>query len=48
MWQNDADGLYAVQEPEPDQDHLRGRFYSRADGSYAFVGVRPTHVYHSG
>jgi catechol 1,2-dioxygenase len=41
VWQNDANGLYTVQEPESDQDHLRGRFFSRADGSYAFVGVRP-------
>ena len=41
VWQNDANGLYAVQESAPDQDHLRGRFSSRADGSYAFVGVRP-------
>ncbi len=41
VWQNDANGLYVVQEPENDQDHLRGRYYSREDGSYAFVGVRP-------
>src|SRR5215216_6530738 len=41
VWQNDANGLYVVQEPDNDQDHLRGRFYSREDGSYAFVGVRP-------
>jgi catechol 1,2-dioxygenase len=27
VWQNDANGLYTVQEPENDQDHLRGRFY---------------------
>jgi protocatechuate 3,4-dioxygenase beta subunit len=41
VWQNDANGLYTVQEPESDQDHLRGRYRSREDGSYAFVGVRP-------
>ena len=41
VWQNDADGLYTVQAPESDQDHLRGRFFSREDGAYAFVGVRP-------
>jgi catechol 1,2-dioxygenase len=41
VWQNDANGLYTVQLPESDQDHLRGRYYSRDDGSYAFVGVRP-------
>ena len=41
VWQNDANGLYTVQEPENDEDHLRGRYYARDDGSYAFVGVRP-------
>jgi catechol 1,2-dioxygenase len=41
VWQNDANGLYTVQEPENNQDHLRGRYFSREDGSYAFVGVRP-------
>ena len=41
VWQNDADELYAVQRPEAEQDHLRGRFHTRDDGSYAFVGVRP-------
>jgi len=41
VWQNDANGLYPVQEPENDEDHLRGRYYSREDGSYAFVGVKP-------
>jgi catechol 1,2-dioxygenase len=41
IWQNGADGLYTVQKPETDESHLRGRFLSRADGSYAFLGVRP-------
>jgi catechol 1,2-dioxygenase len=41
VWQNDANGLYTVQDAEIAEDHLRGRFFSRADGSYAFVGVRP-------
>jgi catechol 1,2-dioxygenase len=41
VWQNDVNGLYTVQEPENDADHLRGRYYTRPDGSYAFVGVRP-------
>src|SRR5262249_31121345 len=41
VWQNDVNGLYTVQEPENLEDHLRGRYYSRQDGSYAFVGVRP-------
>ena len=41
IWQNDADELYAVQRAEGPEDHLRGRFLTREDGSYAFVGVRP-------
>jgi hydroxyquinol 1,2-dioxygenase len=41
IWQNDANGLYAVQDDEAPEAHLRGRFLSREDGSYAFVGIRP-------
>jgi hydroxyquinol 1,2-dioxygenase len=42
VWQNGEDGLYAVQDREGPEDHLRGRFRTREDGSYAFIGVRPT------
>jgi hydroxyquinol 1,2-dioxygenase len=41
VWQNGADQLYAVQRPEAPEDHLRGRFLTRDDGTYAFVAVRP-------
>jgi hydroxyquinol 1,2-dioxygenase len=41
VWQNGSDQLYAVQRPEAPEDHLRGRFEARADGSYAFLAVRP-------
>jgi len=41
IWQNGDNRLYAVQDAEAPEAHLRGRFYSRADGTYAFVGVRP-------
>ena len=41
VWQNGADMLYAVQRPEAEEDHLRGRYRTREDGSYAFVAVRP-------
>jgi hydroxyquinol 1,2-dioxygenase len=41
VWQNGADQLYAVQRPESPEEHLRGRFHTREDGSYAFVAVRP-------
>jgi catechol 1,2-dioxygenase len=42
VWQNGADRLYAVQRAEGPEDHLRGRFRTREDGSYAFLAVRPT------
>ena len=41
VWQNGDDRLYAVQRPEAPEDHLRGRYRTRDDGSYAFVAVRP-------
>ena len=41
VWQNGADMLYAVQRPEAEEDHLRGRYLTRDDGTYAFVAVRP-------
>jgi len=41
VWQNGDDRMYAVQDPEAPKDHLRGRFHTREDGSFAFVGVRP-------
>lgn len=42
VWQNGDNELYAVQDPEAPEDHLRGRFTAREDGSYGFVAVRPT------
>jgi protocatechuate 3,4-dioxygenase beta subunit len=41
VWQNGDNRLYAVQDTESDEDHLRGRYRTNADGAYAFVGVRP-------
>jgi hydroxyquinol 1,2-dioxygenase len=41
VWQNGDDRLYAVQRPEAPEDHLRGRYFTRDDGSYAFLAVRP-------
>jgi len=41
VWQNGADMLYAVQRPEAEEDHLRGRYLTRDDGTYAFGAVRP-------
>ena len=42
IWQNADDMLYTVQNPDAPPGNLRGRFRSRSDGSYAFLGVRPT------
>lgn len=41
VWQNGEDRLYAVQRPEAPEDHLRGRYRTREDGTFAFVAVRP-------
>jgi protocatechuate 3,4-dioxygenase beta subunit len=42
VWQNADDMLYAVQNPDAPPDNLRGVFRTRQDGSFAFLGVRPT------
>src|SRR4051794_11147644 len=42
VWQNGENRLYAVQDPEAEEDHLRGRLHTRDDGGYAFLAVRPT------
>ena len=42
VWQNGPNRLYAVQDPNLPETHLRGRFVSRDDGSYAFLALRPT------
>ena len=42
VWQNADDMLYAAQNPDSPPANLRGVFRTRPDGSYAFLGVRPT------
>jgi hydroxyquinol 1,2-dioxygenase len=42
VWQNGDNELYAMQDPEAPETHLRGRFTTREDGSYGFITVRPT------
>jgi hydroxyquinol 1,2-dioxygenase len=42
VWQNGDNELYAMQDPDAPEAHLRGRFRTRSDGSYGFVAVRPT------
>ena len=41
VWQNGDNRLYAVQDPEAPEEHLRGRFETRDDGTYGFLAVRP-------
>ena len=41
VWQNGDNELYAVQDPDAPEEHLRARFRTRDDGTYAFIGVRP-------
>jgi hydroxyquinol 1,2-dioxygenase len=41
VWQNGDNRLYAVQDPDAPEEHLRGRFLTRDDGTYAFLAVRP-------
>jgi hydroxyquinol 1,2-dioxygenase len=41
VWQNGDDELYAIQNPDAPDEHLRGRFKVREDGSFAFLAVRP-------
>ena len=42
VWSDNADGFYDVQQPgvQP-QWNNRGRFITGADGSYAFLGIKP-------
>jgi len=42
VWQNGDNELYAVQDPDAPEFHLRGRFQTDADGAYEFIAVRPT------
>jgi catechol 1,2-dioxygenase len=41
VWQGGQNRLYAVQDQEASENHLRGRFHTRDDGRYAFLGIRP-------
>jgi hydroxyquinol 1,2-dioxygenase len=41
VWQNGADMLYTVQDPDAPPENLRGVFTTETDGGFSFVGVRP-------
>jgi hydroxyquinol 1,2-dioxygenase len=42
VWEGGDNELYAVQDPNAPEFHLRGRFSTREDGGYAFLTTRPT------
>lgn len=42
VWQNAANGRYAVQDPDQPEENLRGRFETGPDGRFSFWTVRPT------
>jgi hydroxyquinol 1,2-dioxygenase len=41
IWQNGENRLYAVQDPDAPDDHLRGRYRTDEQGRFAFQAVRP-------
>ncbi|MTD54387.1 dioxygenase family protein [Amycolatopsis pithecellobii] len=41
VWQNGDNRLYAVQDPDAPEFHLRGRFRTDDDGRFSFWAVRP-------
>jgi hydroxyquinol 1,2-dioxygenase len=41
VWQNGDNRLYAVQDPNAPDDHLRGKFRTDEQGRFAFQAVRP-------
>ena len=41
LWQNAANGLYQVQDPEQADDNLRCRTVTNADGRYLFSTIKP-------
>jgi protocatechuate 3,4-dioxygenase beta subunit len=41
VWETNEDGFYDSQLPDGEAFNLRGRFRSREDGSYKFVGIKP-------
>ena len=41
VWQNGDNRLYAVQDPDAPDDHLRGRYRTDEEGRFAFQAVRP-------
>jgi protocatechuate 3,4-dioxygenase beta subunit len=41
VWQNAANGLYSNEDPDQEDDNLRGRLLTDSDGAYRFTTIRP-------
>ena len=41
VWQNAANGRYSVEDPDQDDNNLRGRLHADDDGAYSFTTIRP-------
>ena len=41
VWETDGDGFYDVQDVEGRGPDCRGRLYTREDGSYDFLAIKP-------
>jgi len=41
VWETDGDGFYDVQYVEGQGPDCRGRLYTREDGTYDFVAIKP-------
>jgi hydroxyquinol 1,2-dioxygenase len=41
IWQNAANGLYSVEDPEQADDNLRCRLHAGTDGAYSVTTIRP-------
>lgn len=41
IWQNAANGLYSVEDPDQDDNNFRGRMHAGNDGAYHFTTIRP-------
>lgn len=41
IWQNAANGLYSVEDPDQADDNLRCRLHADPDGAYSFTTIRP-------
>ena len=42
VWQNAANGRYAVEDPDQPDTNLRGRFHTDSGGNFSFWTLRPT------